>query len=419
MHQDYESRIVEYTSLKENDALQLNVQFQLRLRHVQEQLEIENHEVEDARSMLVTEKEKNSKLGNDWLVLSQRMREIHREKDEERARAVAYLQTRMVLQTRLEETEAEKHTLRDSKMRNELDHEQFELNVMKHREEAMSQRALALNESKRVRIQMLGLGVEDGVNRTSPYCVRKGIPPQGLIIEPIAIRAPSAHTKNGFNEVQLKEELLSHPMIPGVVAAMPECYHETDRNLLMDIWEEGFKPGAGAEQGRICTFFNPFPPWDKRFWKIVKGTAKHRNERALFYIPTEQLMEEFNNSWRSLEVGSLRLVSLSVRSPGRYASRDQIIREARLCAEEIGEEDPEAAEIADVVAGFNNKTIRSGTPEEKENMQKLLTYVLDHKEAERAGCTVCPACLMSTPVKMSMCLHCKGMMVSPEKSHSE
>eukprot|EP00435_Cladocopium_sp_Y103_P029924 s3816_g7.t1 len=102
----------------------------------------------------------------------------------------------------------------------------------------------------------------------------------------------------------------------------------------------------------------------------------------------------------------------SVRSPGRYASRDQIIQEARLCAEEVGDEDAEAAEIADIVAGFDNKTIRSGTPEEKTNMQKLLTYVLDHKEAERAGCTVCPACLLSTPVKMSTCLHCKGMMVS-------
>eukprot|EP00435_Cladocopium_sp_Y103_P026049 s3816_g6.t1 len=63
-------------------------------------------------------------------------------------------------------------------------------------------------KGKRVRIQMLGLGVSDGTNRSSPYCVRKSIgpnihiPPEGLIIEPIAIRAPSAHTKNGHNEVK-------------------------------------------------------------------------------------------------------------------------------------------------------------------------------------------------------------------------
>eukprot|EP00435_Cladocopium_sp_Y103_P071888 s240_g38.t1 len=91
----------------------------------------------------------------------------------------------------------------------------------------------------------------------------------------------------------------------------------------------------------------------------------------------------------------------SLRLPGRYASRDQIIQEARRCAEDVGEEDAEAAEIADIVAGFESRSIRSGTREEKENMQKLLNYVLEHKEAERAGCVLCPACLRSTPVKMS------------------
>ena len=31
---------------------------------------------------------------------------------------------------------------------------------------------------------------------------------------------------------------------------------------------------------------------------------------------------------------------------------------------------------------------------------------------ERAGCVVCPACLRETPAKMSMCLKCKGMLIS-------
>eukprot|EP00435_Cladocopium_sp_Y103_P029299 s941_g7.t1 len=233
----------------------------------------------------------------------------------------------------------------------------------------------------RVRIQLLGLGVHAEVKKSSPYCVRKGItdavniPPEGLIIEPIAVRAPSGHSRSGFNEVQLKEELLSHPMTPGFVAAMPECYHETDRDLLMQIWEGGLQPGAGAEQGRICTFFNPFPPWDSRSWKIVKGTAKHKTERAVFYIPTELLMQEFEGrvtasgqpvttmtipfgkikgawvedsrgNWHRLLVpsGPCQLIK-SVRSPSRYATRDTIIREARLCASAVGEDDAEAAHL--------------------------------------------------------------------------
>ena len=43
---------------------------------------------------------------------------------------------------------------------------------------------------------------------------------------------------------------------------------------------------------------------------------------------------------------------------------------------------------------------------------KLLRYVIMNKVVERAGCTVCPACLRETPVKHSICLLCKGMMVS-------
>eukprot|EP00435_Cladocopium_sp_Y103_P059820 s295_g21.t1 len=120
-------------------------------------------------------------------------------------------------------------------------------------------------------------------------------------------------------------------------------------------------------------------------------------------MPTEQLMEEFEGritasgqpvttmtipfskfkgawvqdskeNWHRLLVpsGPCQLIR-SVRSPGRYASRDQIIQEARLCAEDIRDEDAEATEIADIVAGFDSKSIRSGTREEKENMQRLLT----------------------------------------------
>eukprot|EP00435_Cladocopium_sp_Y103_P062389 s1047_g24.t1 len=278
-----------------------------------------------------------------------------------------------------------------------------------------------------------------------------------MLVEPIAVRAPSGHSKSAFGEVKLKEEMLSSPMTPGFVAALPGCYHETDRNLLMQIWDGGIKPGAGAEQGRICTFFNVFPPWDSRSWKLVKGTARHRNERAVFYIPTEVLMQEFQGrvtasgqpvttmtipfdkirsawvedgrgNWHRLLVpsGPSQLIK-SVRSPSRYATRDTIVWEARLCAKAVDEEDAEAAEILDIavdeedaeaaeildiVVGLETRAIRSGTVEEKTNMQKLLTYVIDHKEPDRAGCTVCPACLLSTPVKLSMCLHCKGMMVS-------
>ena len=38
--------------------------------------------------------------------------------------------------------------------------------------------------------------------------------------------------------------------------------------------------------------------------------------------------------------------------------------------------------------------------------------MITHKMVERAGCIVCPACLRETPTKFSICLRCKGMMMS-------
>ena len=88
------------------------------------------------------------------------------------------------------------------------------------------------------------------------------------------------------------------------------------------------------------------------------------------------------------------------------------MQEARICAESVDQLDAEAAEITDIVSAFENKTIRLGGEEEKTSHVTPLKYVILHKVVEGAGCTVCPACLRETPVKYSICLLCKGMMVS-------
>ena len=59
------------------------------------------------------------------------------------------------------------------------------------------------------------------------------------------------------------------------------------------------------------------------------------------------------------------------------------------------------------------KTKRSVLGEKKKtNHAKLLKHVILHKIVERAGCMLCPACLGEMPVKYSICLRGKGMMVS-------
>ena len=90
-----------------------------------------------------------------------------------------------------------------------------------------------------------------------------------------------------------------------------------------------------------------------------------------------------------------------------------------MCAENVDGLDSEAAEIIDIVAAFENKKIKLGGEEEKANHSKLLKYVISHKIVEKAGCIVCPACLKVMPVKYSICLKCKGMMMSHRRKPVE
>eukprot|EP00435_Cladocopium_sp_Y103_P038975 s3212_g10.t1 len=120
---------------------------------------------------------------------------------------------------------------------------------------------------KRVRTQILAFGVANQVNRAPRHCREHNITDEldisedGLIVEPTAVRAPSGHSRPARHEVKLDQELLSHALTAGAVAALPACFHETSGESLMSIWGRGLIPGAGAEEGRLCTFFNRFPPW--------------------------------------------------------------------------------------------------------------------------------------------------------------
>ena len=301
-------------------------------------------------------------------------------------------------------------------------------------------------DGRRVRVQVLAFGIMPGVDLDAPYIRRSRvtadtvIPSDGLLLEPIAVRAPSGHMHtNNWYEVKLRTEFLSHPLTPGAVTMMPSSFHVTSRENLLGIFEEGIVPGGRSR--KVVTFFNAFAPWDPRSYRLAKG--RHiEGEKAAFYVPTQVLMEEFEGritdsgqpatsmtvpfaslrgawvqdsdmKWHRFIVptGHEQLIR-TVHRPWQYAGRDQVLREARLCAENVDGLDSEAAEIIDIVAAFENKKIKVGGEEEKANHSKLLKYVVLHKVVERAGCVVCPTCLKETPVKYSICLRCKGMMMS-------
>ena len=115
---------------------------------------------------------------------------------------------------------------------------------------------------RRVRIQVLAFGVMPGVDTEHSYIRRCGVTPEtvisddGLLLEPIAVRASSRHTScDNWFEVKLRTEFLSHHLTP--CSMVPSSFHVTSRENLCGIFEEG----KGAT-GRVETFFTAFAPWN-------------------------------------------------------------------------------------------------------------------------------------------------------------
>ena len=154
---------------------------------------------------------------------------------------------------------------------------------------------------RRVREQVLAFGVFPDIDRNSQTCQCNGvstatdIPEEGLLLYPVAVRAPTGHgDARGTNDVELKPTLLSHPLAPSTVVAMPVCFHITSSRNLRGIWKEGLIPGGLSASSRIFTFFNPYVPWDPRSWKVTKSVDTRKGGFVCLYIPTEILMNEFN-----------------------------------------------------------------------------------------------------------------------------
>ena len=154
---------------------------------------------------------------------------------------------------------------------------------------------------RRVREQVLAFGIFPDIDRNSQTCRCNGvstatdIPEEGLLLYPVAVRAPTGHgDARGSNDVELKSTLLSHPLAPSTVVAMPACFHITSSRNLRGIWKGGLIPGGLSASSRIFTFFNPYVPWDPRSWKVTKSVDTRKGGFVCLYIPTEILMNEFN-----------------------------------------------------------------------------------------------------------------------------
>ena len=152
---------------------------------------------------------------------------------------------------------------------------------------------------RRVREQILVFGVPKDIDRNSETCRRNNvgpgtvIPEDGLILYPVAIRAPNGHKEGGRDDVTLLASSLSHPIAPITAINIPSCFHITWKRNLRGIWKEGLIPGGSDGEGhRMFSFFNPYAPWDPRSWNVTKSVDTRKGEYMCLYIPTELLMNE-------------------------------------------------------------------------------------------------------------------------------
>ena len=86
------------------------------------------------------------------------------------------------------------------------------------------------------------------------------IPEEGLLLYPVAVRAPTGHKLSLIDDVKLKASLLSH-----------DRSEHGDFTPNMFSCHEGLIPGGLDGTTRIFTFFNPYVPWDPRSWNITRS----------------------------------------------------------------------------------------------------------------------------------------------------
>lgn len=113
---------------------------------------------------------------------------------------------------------------------------------------------------RRVREQILAFGVPPRIDRKSPTCVNNNIdnstkiPVDGLLLYPVAIRAPTAHKAGKRDDVTLMTSLLSNPFAPSTLISLLVCFHITRR---MHLRASG-KKVSFLEVWKLDTECSPF-----------------------------------------------------------------------------------------------------------------------------------------------------------------
>ena len=308
-------------------------------------------------------------------------------------------------------------------------------------------------QTKRIRAQVLGLKVtkgeleyimdnfDDGLTKRLERRTLRleiGTADREIWLWPVAIRAPMAHSRVQGG-VHIEDSKTSYQMNPGVGYTLGGGFHCTTFENIAQIFREGLRPGGGGD--RINTFFVPFAPWDVRSQSVLRFKRIDQTDLVYIYVTYESIakfsprvsadghilvqetipFDSFDAiwyyDWKEEKYYSLMItkgkdqIVLSVQGAKKIATIerfDKLI--GNIVPDESSPDLSELRKLVDIKTSHISHSHRlfPGHPDWNDAISLLAVTHRPSKEDHR----LCPACLCETPASLSICVVCKGFLVS-------
>ena len=308
-------------------------------------------------------------------------------------------------------------------------------------------------QTKRLRAQVLGLKVtkgeleriiekyDDGFTRRLDKQVLRleiGTADREIWLWPVAIRAPMAHSRIPGG-VYIEDDKTSYQMNPGVGYTLGGGFHCTTFECVAQIFREGLRPGGGGD--RINTFFVPFAPWDVRSQTVLRFRKIDKTDLVYIYMTYESIskfsprvsadghiliqqtipFDSFDAAWfydwkeeeyyRLMITKGNEQIVLSVQGAKKIATIDRFDKLiGNIVPDESSPDLSELRKLVDIKTShisYSNRLF-PGHPEWNDTISLLAVTHRPSKEGHR----LCPACLCETPASLSICVMCRGFLIS-------
>ena len=228
-------------------------------------------------------------------------------------------------------------------------------------------------------------------------------------------------------------------MNPGVGYTLGGGFHCTTFECIAQIFREGLRPGGGGD--RINTFFVPFAPWDDRSQSILRFRKIEGADLVYIYMSYESIAKfaprvsadghilvqqtipfsafdaVWHYDWNKKEFYRLMVTRgyeqlvLSVKDAKKIATIDRFDNLiGNVVPDESSPDLSELRKLIDIKTAHESFTCQL-FPQHHDWYDAIALLALTHRP-NKEGHRLCPACLCETPATLSICVFCKGYLIS-------